>query len=298
MSEDVLNSIFSTLKVRADIFNNGQYCGHWSIDTSGKHYLSFHLVTHGRCYLMVNDNKDAIETLNQGDLVLFPHDAKHCISSDSSFSSIINTAQSRDLANGFEQDGTGLVCGYFVHEHPLVKQMTDYLPESIVVSQTNSKDARLSAFLQLLIQESLVPKQGSSFMLERLFECILAIMLSEYIKLDKGVFAALANKKLNPAITAIIAQPSQKWTLDELAKICNMSRSTFSELFRSVVNLPVMDFVTRWRLSVAYRMLKDQKASTLAVALEVGYENESSFSKAFKRVIGVSPGAVRLSADA
>jgi AraC-like DNA-binding protein len=293
MSADVLNQVFSTLKVQADIFHNGQYCGNWAIDTSGKHYLSFHLVTHGQCYLMVNDNKDEIVTLKQGDMVLFPHDAKHCISSDSSFSSIINTAQSQDLDGGLQSDGTGLVCGYFVHEHPLVKQMTDYLPESIVVSQTATDEVRLSTFLKLLIQESLTAQKDSSFVLEKLSECVLAVMLAEYISLDQGLFAALANNKLNPAVSAIISAPSTKWTLEELAQLCNMSRTTFSELFRSVVNLPVMEFVTQWRISVAYRLLKDQSVSTLAAALEVGYESESSFSKAFKRVLGVSPGAVR-----
>ena len=163
-----------------------------------------------------------------------------------------------------------------------------------ILARNNKEMSSLPALVSLLIDESLRSEEGATFILEKLSECILALLLREHVGLDKGLFAALANPRLNPSISAIIKQPEQKWTLESLAKLSNMSRTTFSELFKTVVGMPVMEYVTQWRISVAYRRLKDQRISTLAAALEVGYENESSFSKAFKRVLGISPGAVRV----
>lgn len=293
LAKDVLNQVFATFKVNAEVFHNGQYCGNWAIDTSGKHYLSFHLITHGKCYLMVNGNRELIVALKQGDFVLFPHDAKHCISSEPSFQSEINVSQSEGFDNGLQKDSTGLICGYFVHQHPLIKQMTEYLPESIVVNNNEQTSSALSQLVKLLIEESLSNDKGSSFLLEKFSECILALLLREHLNLDKGLFAGLANVKLNSAISAIINRPELKWNLDSLASESHMSRSSFSDLFKTVVGLPVMEFLTQWRISLAYRLLKDQGLSTLATAIKVGYDNESSFSKAFKRVLGISPGAVR-----
>jgi AraC family transcriptional activator of mtrCDE len=293
MSEDILNKVFATFKVNADVFHNGQYCGNWSIDTSGKHYLSFHFVTHGQCYLMVNDNSNEIVSLNKGDLVLFPHDSNHCISNEPNFESVVNSAESKNFQDGLIADSTGLVCGYFVHQHPLIKQMTEYLPESIIISDTHHQQSHLSSIVKMLIEESQRSEMGSTFILENLAECVLALLLRDHLSLDKGLFAALAHSKLNSAISAIIKKPEHKWSLENLAELSHMSRTSFSELFKAVVGLPVMEYVTHWRISVAYRLLKDEGVSTLAAALQVGYDNESSFSKAFKRVLAVTPGSVR-----
>lgn len=296
MSKDVFNKLFSTFNVSAEVFHNGQYCGSWSIDTSGASYLSFHVVTRGQCYLMVEGAESDIVELNQGDLVLFPHDAKHCISHDPSFTSEVNSSKSVSFESGLVDNATGLVCGYFVHQHPLIKQMTDYLPASIVINQVSDDSGNLSALVKLLIEESLNSNKGSTFILERLSECILASLLREHLSLEKGLFAALANERLNLSISAIIKQPADKWSLEQLAELSHMSRSSYSELFKKVVGIPVMEYLTKWRVTVAYNLLNNPSETTLSVAHQVGYDNESSFSKAFKRVLGVSPGEVRAKA--
>ncbi len=293
MSEDVLNKLFSTFNVSAEIFHNGQYCGNWTIDTSGASYLSFHVITHGQCYLRVEDQSADIVTLKQGDLVLFPHDAKHCISNEPSFKSAINASQSSTYEAGVIDGATGLVCGYFVYQHPLIEQLTEHLPQSIIITKDNKDNAKLSRFIQLMIEESLPANKGSSFILEKLSECLLASLFREYLSLEQGLFAALANERLSASVAAIIRQPEQKWSLNSLAELSHMSRTSYAELFKKVVGLPVMEYLTQWRISVAYGLLKDPAESTLSVAQQVGYENESSFSKAFKRVLGLSPGEVR-----
>lgn len=289
---DVLAQIFNTLKVDTEIFHNGQYCGNWAIDTSGSQFISFHLVTHGRCFLKL-DHSDKVEVLEQGDLVLFPRDARHCLTSDDSFSLPVNTEASLPFDIGLKSDGTGLVCGYFAHQHPLMEQLTAHMPEWVIVRELHNPASALAHLLSAILLESRQAAPGETLTLERIAEAILALVFRDHLSVDTGVLAALAHPRLRAAIEAVHADSQKKWSVEQLAGVCHLSRAGFAEAFKQVVGIPPMDYVTQWRLSLAYRQLADSDTSVLAAALAAGYDNESSFSKAFKRVMGITPGAVR-----
>ena len=289
---DVLNQLFSTLKVSANVFHNGQYCGNWAIDTSGSSYISFHVVSHGRCFLSVGTGQTHKAVLEAGDIVLFPRDSKHCLTSDESFNLPVNTQESTGFADGIEPQGTGLVCGYFTHQHPLVEKLTAHMPEFVIIRGSDT-DKGLSYLLKALLSESLVSGKGSELVLGKLSEAILAMLFRDNLAGDEGILAAIAHPKLRYAIEAIHSQPDQKWTVETLAERCHMSRAAFSELFKQITGQSPMEYLTQWRISVAYRLLADENATTLHAALACGYDNESSFSKAFKRVLGLTPGSVR-----
>jgi AraC-like DNA-binding protein len=85
------------------------------------------------------------------------------------------------------------------------------------------------------------------------------------------------------------ADPAHRWTLAELAGIAGMSRSTFAQRFKEVVGASPMDYLTRWRMLVAGSKLRNSRESVSAIALSLGYESESAFSTAFKRVMASSP---------
>jgi AraC-like DNA-binding protein len=72
-----------------------------------------------------------------------------------------------------------------------------------------------------------------------------------------------------------------------------MSRSAFSARFTQLVGEPVMRYVTRWRMYVAMDVLREQGASVAEVADRLGYQSEAAFSRAFKRILSVSPGKIR-----
>ncbi|MBT0587391.1 AraC family transcriptional regulator [Alteromonas sp. SM 2104] len=288
---DSLSHLLATLKVTANVFHNGQYCGNWAVDTSGSHYISFHAVSHGRCYVKSIDEAE-VHTLSVGDVVIFPRDAKHVITSDADFTQPVNTEQSVDF-NTLERNGTGLVCGYFEHHHPMIASITEFLPTVIVIKRSDHQQSALALLTQTLLTESVHQADGAMLILSRLSECILALIFRDYLQVEKGILAALANPKLAPAIKSIFAAPAQKWTVDTLAETCFISRTAFATLFKQTLGISPIDFATQWRLGLAYRQLADDNVSTLAAALECGYESEASFSKAFKRVFGVSPGSIR-----
>jgi AraC-like DNA-binding protein len=85
------------------------------------------------------------------------------------------------------------------------------------------------------------------------------------------------------------ADPGRRWTLQDLALVAGMSRSTFAARFKTTVGEPAMDYLTRWRMMLAADRLAKGRFSISTVAPAVGYESDSAFSAAFKRVIGRSP---------
>lgn len=290
---DALEQLFAAFKIEAEVIHNGQYCGDWAVDTSGSHLLPFHLVTHGQCYLSVDGDIDNEVLLHQGDLVIFPRDIEHCLSNTSRYCGEKNLATSASYDDGVMQDSTGLVCGYFAHHHPLFNTLTHQLPVSIVLRAEEYQNTPVDMIFRALIAESESPARGSSLILAKLAEALLLLILRDHLPASDGVLAAFIHPKLSRAMGAIHNAPQQKWTVEELAGVCHMSRAAFSELFKSVVGQSPMDYVTQWRLALAYRMLADERVPTLQAALACGYDNESSFSKAFKRVMGASPGAIR-----
>ena len=94
---------------------------------------------------------------------------------------------------------------------------------------------------------------------------------------------------MRAVIGAMHAEPGRKWTLEALAKVAGMSRSSFAVRFKETVGEPAMDYLTRWRMIVASDRLANAGMSIAAVAPLVGYESESAFGAAFKRVMGYSP---------
>jgi AraC-like DNA-binding protein len=54
-----------------------------------------------------------------------------------------------------------------------------------------------------------------------------------------------------------------------------------------------MTYVARWRMQVAMSALREERTTVGELADRLGYQSEAAFSRAFKRIIGVSPGTVR-----
>jgi AraC-like DNA-binding protein len=104
-----------------------------------------------------------------------------------------------------------------------------------------------------------------------------------------GWLFALADRQMGAAISAMHEAPARRWTLQELAEHVGMSRSTFAQRFKETVGESPMEYLTRWRMMLAADRVENSKESVGTIALSLGYESESAFSTAFKRVMGCSP---------
>jgi AraC-like DNA-binding protein len=106
-----------------------------------------------------------------------------------------------------------------------------------------------------------------------------------------GWLFALADKQLCAAMQAMHGDPARHWTLQMLAERAGMSRTIFASRFKETVGSSVMEYLSRWRMLLAGDKLRNSHASVSAIALELGYESESAFSKAFKRKMAAHHGS-------
>jgi AraC-like DNA-binding protein len=84
-------------------------------------------------------------------------------------------------------------------------------------------------------------------------------------------------------------EPGHPWTLETLARRAGMSRTVFALRFKEVVGETATEYLTRWRMLLAAERLAAGGEPVATIASALGYESESSFGKAFRRVIGHPP---------
>jgi len=286
LSSDTLNQLLASLKVQANVFHNGQYCGMWAVDTSGTNLMNFHVVTRGECLIKVND-----QTFNlvEGDAVFMPMDDKHMVAT--SFDSEVNQALSLPMTHSVKERSTGLVCGHFTHQHPVFNRLLEQLPNVMIVRKKENTSA--SEIIELILKESRESESSTSFLLNRLSDALFYVLIRDNINESCGVLAAMSHPKLSKSLALIHDNLDERLNVDLLSKSASMSRSAFSSLFKELVGLSPAEYTTQWRMTQAYRWLADDKISTYEAATRCGYESEASFSKAFKRIIGVGPGEAR-----
>jgi AraC-like DNA-binding protein len=174
----------------------------------------------------------------------------------------------------------------------------------IVHIRKESDQAALRWSVERMMHELQNPQPGNFLVAQHLAHMMmiqaLRIHLAEGKEGGVGWLFALADRQMGAAIQAMHADPSRRWTLQHLAEHAGMSRSSFAERFKATVGIAPMEYLTRWRMMLAGDRLAHTGDPISVVALALGYESESAFSAAFKRVMGCAPrryGRMRLPAE-
>ncbi|HQR70777.1 MAG TPA: AraC family transcriptional regulator [Burkholderiaceae bacterium] len=295
---DVLDNLLQTLRLRTTVFHRGTFCGAWALDTSGSGRAAFHLVLDGRCWLHL-PSLPAPEQLHPGDLLLFPRDAPHSISSDLCMSAPVNQSASIPLDVPAPTPGTALVCGHFEFAARGTNALLNALPDYVVFRTPKTEtEGWPQAILQRIFAEARSDQPARSVMIERLVDLLFLEAIRGYLAdrpQSTGLFAALRDPALRRALDAMHADVERAWTVDDLAAVAAMSRSAFASRFQAVLGQTPVGYLTAWRMKLAVDWLQEG-SSVLDVALRCGYQTEAAFHRAFKREIGLTPGAVRRAA--
>ncbi len=166
------------------------------------------------------------------------------------------------------------------------------LPPIVHIQKERGK-AALRWFLERLMQELREPRPGGSLIAEHLAHMLLVLALRLHVEGGSssgvGSLFALADKQMRAAIDAMHADPAHRWTLQTLAERAGMSRSAFALKFKETVGSSPMDYRTRWRMLLAGDRLTNSSDPISVIAPSLGYDSESAFSTAFKRVMDCSP---------
>ena len=163
----------------------------------------------------------------------------------------------------------------------------------IVHIRKESDKAALRWSLERMMQELREPQPGGFLVAQQLAYMMLVqalrLHLAEGPSGGVGWLFALADKQMGAAINAMHDDPAHRWTLQELAERAGMSRSTFALKFKETVGESPMEYLTRWRMLLAGDRLVNSSDPISVDRPSLGYESESAFSTAFKRVMGCSP---------
>jgi len=296
-AKQALNEILRRISFRAEVFFRGQLCDSWELDTSGTGSVNFHIVSHGECWLHLENNLVPISLLN-GDIVVFPNDAAHIIGSSETRPLAFGVQNlTRQVPLGRNNPGTALICGFLEIDNSVRRLLMGALPDVIVIT-TQSSDSNIAVriLLDLLFSEAKMDEVGVTAILDRLADALLFYIVRDLVEKNlpvPGLLGAFGDSQICKAIFAINDNLGEHWTLDSLADKSNLSRSVFAERFFQACGMPPIEFLTIWRMYFARRWLEQEKSSVMDVAERCGYESSAAFSKAFKRVTGAGPGQFR-----
>lgn len=329
MSGDPLSDVLRAVRLRGAVFYYVDGSSPWvaeappaaeilpGIMPGAEHMIEFHGVVEGACWAAVVGESPV--RLEAGDVVLFPQGDAHVVSSapgmrapkvDHEFYfaprppqlpfsiSLRDGEVTTARLDGGGEDRSTIVCGFLGLDTRPFNPILAALPRVIHVSgRTLGSDSWVAALLRAAVVESNRKNPGGEAVLERMSEMLFVEALRRYVETipagETGWLAGMRDPSTGRVLALLHEKPDAPWTLDRLADEAAMSRSTLHDRFVHFIGQPPMQYLARWRMQVASRLLRDTNAKVVEVALSVGYESEAAFSRAFKRAAGVSPGAWR-----
>jgi len=205
------------------------------------------------------------------------------------------------LRHGGGGPPTALVCGAVRLEHPAAHELVRALPATILVGAGAPGEEWIQTTLRLLAAEARSPRPGGEAVITRLADIIVIQAIRAWLETDPGArtgwLGAMRDPQIGRAIALVHDDPARDWTVAALAQELAMSRSAFAARFSELVGEPAMQYVTTWRMHLALAALQEGDATVAQLADRLGYRSEAAFARAFKRVVGMPPGAVRRQAD-
>jgi AraC-like DNA-binding protein len=293
---DPLSDVLSLLKPRSYAAGGFSAGAEWSIQFGPHQGVKCYAVVSGDCWLSVEGVSEDVH-LETGDCFLLPSGRPFRLASDMSLAPVdVLKIFPTPLKGGIApfNDGTGflLVGGHFALSRNDAVILLGLLPPIAHIRKESGK-AMMRWSLERMMDELRDPQPGNFLIAQQLAYMMLVqalrLYMAEGAKGGVGWLFALADKQMSAAIHLMHGDPGYHWTLQTLAERTGMSRSVFANKFKQTVGASPMAYLTRWRILLAGDRLTTPGESVSVIARSLGYESESAFSTAFKRLMGCSP---------
>ena len=303
-SVDPLGEVLHFLRMSGVFYTRSEFTEPWGLALPPmSDCLMFHVITSGRCWL--DDEEAEPRMLEPGVLALVPHGEGHrLLSAPGAAAAKLFDLPREQVGERYEilRHGGGgapttMVCGAVRFDHPAARHLVKLLPRRIIVEAWNTPQDWMQSTLRMMAAEAGQRNPGGEALVTRLADILVIQAIRSWIANDPaartGWLGALQDKQVGRALSLIHRHPAVDWTVKSLAAEVAMSRSAFAARFAELVGQAPMRYLAHWRMHMACTWLKEEDVPLLDLADRLGYRSEAAFSRAFKRVIGVPPGAVR-----
>lgn len=307
---DVLSDVAEAFRLRGSCSGTFTLSAPWGYSVPKSENAALLVVTRGRVFLELDAPKRRTLELVSGDVVALAHGHACNLRSDARtpLRPIEEIEERCGLApepprNGGRADVAGrgqtemiALCCELVsgRANPLLGA----LPPLIHCPGSDGSVARwLDPTVRLLAAESASTTPGRATILNRLAEVVFIQLIRAWVasrpESDGGWLGALRDPQLGAALAAIHSEPGASWTVASLASRASMSRSAFAQRFRAVVGETPFDYVTRWRVQHAARLIDEGHVPLKEIVSISGYASEAAFRTVFRKWVGVTPGRYR-----
>jgi AraC-like DNA-binding protein len=306
---DALSEALRGLRFRSRVLCRSELGAPWGFTVRQQSGASFHFVLDGACFVEIETQPDPCPLqIRAGDLVILPRGDTHTVrdapSSPSIFLDDLVADSPPDSSGRLRHGGSGprttLLCGAFEFEGNAALPLLSALPKRMVVRADGPHTGWLRLVMDSLALEAQRSVAGSGPLVDRLVDIVFIQAVRAHVGVlggpDAGWLAAMRDPQLGAAIAAIHGTPGKAWTVASLAKVASMSRTAFATRFALLLGESPVRYLTRVRMARAIEELKDARSSLASIAERVGYGSDVAFSKAFKRYVGIGPGAFRRTA--
>ncbi len=329
MSGDVLSDLLRAVRLRGALFYYIEGADPWvaevpaareiipAIMPGAEHMIEFHGVAEGACWAAIVGQPPV--RLEVGDVILFPQGDPHVMSSAPGMRasevdvgmyfaprppqlpyslSVDEQGVTTARLDGGGRERATIVCGFLGCDAKPYNPLLTALPRVLRMPGIAAGQASwVSHFLRSAVDESNRRRPGGEAVLERMSEMLFVEVLRRHLDGlppgQTGWLAGVRDPGVGRALALLHERPSEAWALERLGEEAGLSRSVLHERFVHFIGQPPMQYLAQWRMQLAAARLRDTDEKILEIALDVGYESEAAFSRAFRRVVGVAPGAWR-----
>jgi AraC-like DNA-binding protein len=297
---DPLSEVFGSVGIQEAVYKRVEATAPWGVQFSEDigPRVRFMLVVRGSALLRFKNPRRTI-SLSGGDLFIFILSDEPFTLVDHPRSALVDASEVLKLeVDGVIHYGGGgplttLVAGSFgmsTFGAPLISKI---LPRFLHLRLEQNRSHAFQSVLDLLAAETAQPGIASSCLIGCLYESLFVYAIRAYVSSStappKGWLVAMSDNQLSKAIEAMHSGLHRNWSVESLARQARMSRSVFALKFRTVLGQAPLEYLTQWRMYKAGAMIRSNNMSFSEVASAVGYGSESSFSRVFKREMGVAP---------
>jgi AraC-like DNA-binding protein len=313
---DPITDIFKTMHLRAVVHARLEATAPWGLmhvpaeaDSKAKELpvrpselAFFGMIARGNCWLSMEGVAEPVP-LTGGDCFLLSPDTTYTLrdhprTKAKSFCEARPTDNSNVIQYGGGGTPTTIISGWLSFEKPALKPIAQFLPKLILIKAEQAHSLALHTTLQLLASEMAEQQPGSEVAANRLAEVLFIQAIRAHLASgadcrNPGWLRAIFDPQVGAAIGAIHENVNRPWTVEALAESAGMSRSAFALRFKELLGQTPLDYLTEWRMQKAVQLLEHKDKKLFEIARSVGYESDAAFSKAFKRVLGLTPGEHR-----